>query len=170
MSITAADIYVTWLILSLEKQIFISSAENIMAIVGARTGSDVLCLEDFAKYNVAVKIATDDGSLGHHGFVTDLLRIEFAKHQDGTMPVVYACGPLPMLKSVAQICAEFGASCQVSLEENMPCGIGVCNGCVIPVLGQSDDYGSYRRICVNGPVAWAHEVDWAHWDNGAVAS
>ena len=143
---------------------------NKVAIIGARTGSEVLCLQDFADYNVPVKVATDDGTMGHRGFVTDLLKIELTRHSHGEMPLVYSCGPLPMLRAVSQICAEMGARCQVSLEENMPCGVGVCKGCVIPVLGQSDDYGSYRRICVDGPVAWSHEVDWVRWGDGATAS
>lgn len=142
--------------------------QRVIALIGARTGSEVLCTEDFARYNVPMQIATDDGSRGHQGFVTDLLEYELsqASNEDAT-PTVYACGPLSMLRSVARICLSFRAPCQVSLEENMPCGVGVCNGCVIPVLGQSDDYGSYRRICVDGPVAWAHEVDWARWQEGA---
>jgi len=141
---------------------------SIKALLGARTSSEVLCAEDFARYDVPVQIATDDGSAGHHGFVTDLLKVELEVigDKDG-MPTVYACGPLPMLRSVARICADHQAPCQISLEENMPCGVGVCNGCVIPVLGQADDYGSYRRICVDGPVAWAHEVDWSRWMDGA---
>ena len=151
----------------LASQAKINSVENVTAIIGTRTGNEVLCLEDFADYNIPVKVTTDDGTLGHRGFVTDLLRIELAKYAQSEQLMVYSCGPLPMLRAVAQVCGEFGARCQISLEENMPCGVGVCNGCVIPVLGQSDDYGSYRRICVDGPVAWAHEVDWARWGNGA---
>jgi len=156
----------------LASQVRATENASVTALIGARTGSEVLCREDFARYNVPMQIATDDGSTGHHGYVTDLLKdnlnqpkSEYSHNQTG-MPRVYACGPLPMLQAVARICADFQVECQVSLEENMPCGVGVCNGCVIPVLGQSDDYGSYRRICVDGPVAWAHEVDWARWAGG----
>ncbi len=70
-----------------------------------------------------------------------------------------------MLRAVASLCAQYDAPCQVSLEENMPCGIGVCNGCVIPVRSNGDEYSRYRRICVEGPVVWAHEVDWSHYDS-----
>ena len=143
------------------------AGQSVTALIGARTASEVLCARDFARYDVPMQVATDDGSVGHHGFVTDLLKNELENYNGQRMPMVYTCGPLPMLRSVARICADYQAPCQVSLEENMPCGVGVCNGCVIPVSGQSDDYGSYRRICVDGPVAWAHEVDWDRWAQGA---
>jgi dihydroorotate dehydrogenase electron transfer subunit len=71
-----------------------------------------------------------------------------------------------MLKAVAHLCAQFDVPCQISLEENMPCGVGVCNGCVVGVHGAGDDYGRYRRICVEGPVLWANEIDWGRLAGG----
>lgn len=133
-----------------------------VALIGARSAAELICLDDFARYDVPVEIATDDGSRGHHGRVTELLLPHLEKAQ-GAPPTVYACGPLPMLGAVSSLCQRFLAPCQVSLEENMPCGIGVCNGCVAPVVGAGDDYGRYRRICVEGPVVWAHDVDWSHF-------
>jgi dihydroorotate dehydrogenase electron transfer subunit len=138
-----------------------------LALIGARSQVEVICGEDFQSCNVPVKVATDDGSAGHRGRVTDLL--EQALRDAGAhepAPVVYACGPLPMLRAVANLARQYGVRCQVSLEENMPCGVGVCNGCVVPVQGAGDDYGSYRRICVDGPVLWADEVDWARYPGG----
>jgi dihydroorotate dehydrogenase electron transfer subunit len=96
-----------------------------------------------------------------HGRVTNLLQPMLAAlSPDEERPLVYACGPLPMLRAVASLCARFEMACQVSLEECMPCGVGVCNGCVVPVREANDDYGLYRRVCVEGPVMWAHEVAW----------
>jgi dihydroorotate dehydrogenase electron transfer subunit len=146
------------------------------ALVGARTKDELICLGIFASRGVPVQVATDDGSAGLHGLVTELL----AQHlrqiaATGTIPVsaiptgaasaedaptVYACGPLAMLRAVAALCAEFEVPCQVSLEENMPCGVGVCNGCVVRVAEAGDDYGRYKRICIEGPVMWAHEISW----------
>jgi dihydroorotate dehydrogenase electron transfer subunit len=137
--------------------------QKLLALIGARSTAEVLCQEDFASYNVPIKIATDDGSFGHHGFVTDLLTVELNADSHA---VVFACGPLPMLKAVAHLCAQFDVPCQVSLEENMPCGVGVCNGCVVGVHGAGDDYGRYRRICMEGPVIWANEIDWGRLAGG----
>jgi dihydroorotate dehydrogenase electron transfer subunit len=131
--------------------------QRVVALIGARSEAEVICREDFAKFSIPVRVATDDGSCGHHGLVTDLLEDEL---EQGGEAIVFSCGPLPMLRAVAKLCRQFKVPCQVSLEENMPCGVGVCNGCVVPVADAGDDYGRYRRICVEGPVLWAHEIDW----------
>jgi dihydroorotate dehydrogenase electron transfer subunit len=133
------------------------------ALVGARSKNDVLCGEDFSRSNVPVEVATEDGSYGHRGLVTDLLRRHLelaAKNKNPSR--VFSCGPLPMLSAVAQLCIQKNVPCQVSLEENMPCGVGICNGCVVPVVGAGDEYGRYRRVCVEGPVMRAQEIDWLH--------
>ena len=138
--------------------------QTTVALLGARSHEELICREDFARYQVLVEVATDDGSTGHQGYVTDLLKKHLEQaHQQAVLPTVFACGPLPMLQAVASLCAHWRAPCQVSLEENMPCGVGVCNGCVVPVRGAGDEYGRYRRICVDGPVLWANEVDWSHY-------
>lgn len=143
------------------------NCREMKAFIGARGRDEVVCLDDFTRATVNVQIATDDGSMGYRGRVTELLQLALESDNacGGTSlmrPTVFSCGPLPMLKAVAAICARFQIACQVSLEENMPCGVGVCNGCVVPVLTPQagDEFGRYRRICVEGPVLWAHEVDW----------
>jgi dihydroorotate dehydrogenase electron transfer subunit len=137
--------------------------QSVTALTGARSINEVICLEDFAEHDVPVHIATDDGSAGHHGFVTELLNAELEQGRDAS---IFACGPLPMLRAVAALCEKFDTRCQLSLEENMPCGVGVCNGCVVAVNGAGDDYGRYRRICVEGPVLWGHEIDWSRYEGG----
>ena len=88
-------------------------------------------------------IATDDGSLGYHGVVTDLLPVEF----EGTRHVeVFACGPPPMLEAVRLICGAFAIPAQLALESGMACGFGACFGCVVPTRD------GYVRLCVDGPV------------------
>lgn len=130
--------------------------QEVLALTGARNRDDLLCTADFERHGVKVRVATDDGSAGHHGLITDVLREELQ-----TRPAtVYSCGPWPMLRAVAKLCAELGAPCQVSLEEAMPCGIGVCNGCVVAVLDGSGDYGRYRRVCIDGPVMDGSVIDW----------
>jgi dihydroorotate dehydrogenase electron transfer subunit len=89
-------------------------------------------------------VATDDGSVGHHGLVTDLLAAEL----DGDAHVVvYACGPAAMLEGVRAICAARDVPAQLALEAGMACGFGACYGCVVPKRG-----GGYLRVCVDGPV------------------
>lgn len=136
---------------------------QVTALIGARTAGDVLCREDFERLGVPLEVATEDGSAGHRGLVTELLQ-QHLQNAPSTGTAVYSCGPLPMLRAVAALCNRFNVPCQVSLEENMPCGVGICNGCVAPVLGHGDDYSRYRRICVDGPVCWANEIDWTHWE------
>lgn len=140
-----------------------ASPISLTALIGARSQAEIICREDFERYGVPVEVATDDGREGHHGRVTDLLQKQLQQvTQDLADVTVFACGPLAMLRAVADLTARYGVRCQVSLEENMPCGLGVCNGCVVPVVDAGDDYGNYRRVCVDGPVMWANEVAWGH--------
>jgi dihydroorotate dehydrogenase electron transfer subunit len=90
-----------------------------------------------------VRLATDDGSVGHGGFVTELLVGEV--DADPTV-TVYACGPPPMLKAVRAICAEREVPAQLALETGMACGFGACFGCVVPTRH------GYVRLCIDGPV------------------
>jgi NAD(P)H-flavin reductase len=90
------------------------------------------------------RIATDDGSHGHHGLVTDLLAAEL--DADAAV-VVYACGPPPMLEAVRALCEQRAIPCQLAMESGMACGFGACFGCVVPLRE-----GGYLRLCVDGPV------------------
>jgi NAD(P)H-flavin reductase len=90
------------------------------------------------------EIATDDGSAGHHGLVTELLERALGREGAAT---VYACGPAGMLEGVRELCERAGVPAQLALESGMACGYGACFGCVVPVRG-----GGYLRVCVDGPV------------------
>jgi dihydroorotate dehydrogenase electron transfer subunit len=90
------------------------------------------------------RVATDDGSHGHHGLVTDLLAAELDADDQ---IVVYACGPPPMLEAVRAMCAARGVPNHLALESGMACGFGACFGCVVPLRA-----GGYLRLCVDGPV------------------
>jgi dihydroorotate dehydrogenase electron transfer subunit len=89
------------------------------------------------------RVATDDGSVGHHGLVTDLLQAELESEPAVT---VYSCGPPPMLEAVRAMCAARAAPAQLALESGMACGFGACFGCVVPTRA------GYLRVCVDGPV------------------
>ena len=123
------------------------------AILGFRSKDRAILLDEFDSECIDVKIATDDGSLGYHGFVDALVRQELEKehHYQG----ILACGPKPMLKSVAKVAAEFNVPCQVSMEERMGCGVGACLVCATPMKD-----GSVKHVCKDGPVFNAREVDW----------
>jgi NAD(P)H-flavin reductase len=106
-------------------------------------------------------VATDDGSAGHHGLITDLLAAELERDAHAT---VYACGPSPMLEAVRALCATAGVPAQLALEAGMACGFGACYGCVVPKRG-----GGYLRVCIDGPVIDAAELDHVDAHAGAPA-
>ena len=123
-------------------------------IVGARTECLLGCLDKFSQLGRDVRVATDDGSAGYHGLASGLLE-QCIEETGAAGPLVYACGPMPMLKAVAEITKAHGLKCQVSTEAKMACGIGACMSCVIKVRS-----GRYLRCCKEGPVFDADEVIW----------
>jgi len=101
----------------------------------------------------AATVATDDGSVGHHGLVTELLEDELDARADEVE--VYACGPPPMLEAVRELCSRHRVPAQLALESGMACGFGACFGCVVPTID------GYVRLCVDGPVLDAAKLDTA---------
>lgn len=123
------------------------------AILGFRSRDAVILEEDFRAAG-PVEVATDDGSYGTHGFVTDVL-----KRRLGDCTAVCACGPKPMLRAVAALAEAVGLPCQVSMEERMGCGIGACLVCACAL--RDDDGGTrYGHVCKDGPVFDAKDVVW----------
>ena len=129
-----------------------SEKKQIIFMIGTRTASAHSAYEGMFDEHVSVMKATDDGSAGYHGTVSDLLE----KHIESIHPsVLYTCGPHLMMKAVAVIARKKGIRCQVSLEERMACGLGACYGCAVRLRD-----GSMVRSCVDGPVFDANEVNW----------
>lgn len=126
----------------------LADGKKLQVLIGAKTESHILCEKDFKRLGCKVFIATDDGSKGHKGLVTDLLK-------DTLNAAIYACGPTGMLKAVSRIARTHGVPCQVSLEERMACGVGVCLGCPVKVKT-----GEYKMVCKDGPVFDSEEVVW----------
>lgn len=120
-------------------------------LLGFRNKTAVVMEDEFLANSQELKIATDDGSHGHHGFVTELLKEILATQK---VSRVYTCGPTPMMKLVSQICVENNIPVQVSLEERMGCGVGACVTCTCTVNGQR------KRVCKDGPVFNGSEVEW----------
>ena len=145
-------------------------SDRVALLVGGGIGAaPILCLHDeiggqvmlgfrSAEYAAAATlfggepaVATDDGSVGHHGLVTDLLRVELERDAAGL--AVFACGPPPMLEAVRALCAERDVRAQLALESGMACGYGACFGCVVPTRS------GYVRLCVDGPVLDAADLE-----------
>jgi dihydroorotate dehydrogenase electron transfer subunit len=119
------------------------------ALLGFRSASHA---EAAALFGGTHKVVTDDGSVGRQAFVTELLRQELDADPGAT---VFACGPPPMLEAVRALCAERAVPAQLALESGMACGYGACFGCVVPTRD------GYVRLCVDGPVLDAAELDTA---------
>lgn len=121
-------------------------------ILGAREKVELEpLLHDFKQFGLPILTATDDGSLGHHGLVIEVL-------ESVELPgdcLVYCCGPEPMMDGIRQFCKPKGVSCQVSVESVMACGMGACLGCSKP-----SKKGTYTHVCLNGPVYEAEELVW----------
>lgn len=127
---------------------------NIRLLLGARTKNELYLVNEFNKMGLTPLVATDDGSEGHHGLVTDLLEETLAEKTNWT---VYACGPHPMLKAVAKICEKRQRPCQVSLETMMACGLAACLGCTVTSTNPEQPY---LHVCKDGPVFEAGDIQW----------
>lgn len=122
-------------------------------IVGYRDEHTFL-KEDLAEYG-SVYVATEDGSVGSRGNVMDAIR-ENALRAD----MIFACGPMPMLRAIKHYAAEAGIPAYISLEEHMACGVGACLGCVVKTKERdAHSHVNNARICTDGPVFEAGEVE-----------
>jgi dihydroorotate dehydrogenase electron transfer subunit len=122
--------------------------------LGARSKDELVHLEELERWGARLVVTTDDGSAGHQGLVTEVFLKEIENQDvDFGKLAVYACGPPLMLRRMAQIAKKFDFSCQVSLENHMACGVGVCWGCAVKRVD-----GTYARVCADGPVFDAREL------------
>jgi dihydroorotate dehydrogenase electron transfer subunit len=125
-----------------------NAVSGLTIMIGARTKGHAIGEKEFQKLGLKVRLATEDGTKGHKGPVTDLLK------ETSGRPTIYACGPKPMLKAVAKFAARHDIPCQVSLEEYVACGIGTCLGCAVKTRS------GYKLVCKDGPVFDAKEIIW----------
>ena len=124
-------------------------------LIGARGREELWGTEIFEALGAEVRHATDDGSLGQKGLVTELLREEMRRQRNFE---IFSCGPMPMLSKVAELCIAARINGQAAVETIMGCGFGICMGCPIaPAMGVNT-YGRYLLACVDGPVFRADEV------------
>ncbi|MCI0493785.1 dihydroorotate dehydrogenase electron transfer subunit [candidate division KSB1 bacterium] len=122
---------------------------------GNKSKDEICAIQDFNELGVAHFLATEDGSAGLKGRVTELIS---AKNSVLAQPnsMIYACGPNPMLQRIKELMAMMGKTCQVSLETLMACGFGVCLGCVVNSTSASNPY---KYVCKDGPVFYTSEID-----------
>jgi dihydroorotate dehydrogenase electron transfer subunit len=132
-------------------------ATSATLLYGVRSAALAAGVDDFERAGIAVELATDDGSAGHHGFVTELLD---ARLHRGERPArVVGCGPPAMLAALTRLVARHDIPCDLSLENHMACGFGACFSCVAPIR-QPDGSVDLRRVCVEGPIFPAAAVAW----------
>ena len=132
--------------------------ENIFVCLGAREEKLLLCREDFMDLGVSLCVATDDGSFGIKGFVTDSVKMILENNKKTVS--LYSCGPAVMMKNLYNLCKDYDSvkDIQCSMEHIMACGVGVCNGCVLKI--KENDREIYKRVCKDGPVFRGAEIVW----------
>ncbi|OHB82259.1 MAG: dihydroorotate dehydrogenase [Planctomycetes bacterium RBG_16_64_12] len=130
-------------------------AKKVTLCYGVRSNEYFAAVEDFERAGVEVRLSTEDGTRGHPGLVTDLVRP--AAEESPLAARIVCCGPEPMMEATARIARQLRLPCHVSLETPMACGIGICFSCVARVRDGSGGW-DYRRTCVEGPVFDAEEI------------
>ncbi|HEY1489477.1 MAG TPA: dihydroorotate dehydrogenase electron transfer subunit, partial [Verrucomicrobiae bacterium] len=135
------------------------SPQKGIVFVGGRRRVDILCEKEFAALDWEVRATTEDGSHGEKGLVTQplLAEIQNSKFKIQNLKL-FACGPTPMLKAVGKIAEDFNLPAELSMDEHMCCGTGVCLTCVIPV--KTGEGWEYQRTCTEGPVFDSREIVW----------
>jgi dihydroorotate dehydrogenase electron transfer subunit len=132
-------------------------ASSATLLYGVRTAALAAGVDDFQRAGIAVELATDDGTAGHRGYVTDLLAGRLERNERPAK--VLGCGPPAMLAALSRLAARHGIACELSLENHMACGFGACFSCVAPIR-QPDGAVDLRRVCVEGPIFRASDVVW----------
>ena len=130
--------------------------KTVNTYLGFRNKELVVLEDEFSKVSSQLTLTTDDGSYGKSGFAIDFLKQDI---EEGKIDSIYACGPLPMLKAVRNLSIEKQIPCQISLEEKMGCGLGVCLGCAVKTAQSTKEVPQYVHVCKAGPVFDANYVE-----------
>jgi len=138
---------------------FKSVNNHITTILGARTKELLILEEELRQISDELYVVTDDGSYGRKGFVTDILEELFRSHQNNGYQLVYAVGPIAMMKKVSEICTSWGVKSVVSLNALMVDGTGMCGCCRVTVKGET------KFTCIDGPEFPGEFVDWEELEN-----
>ena len=128
---------------------------NLNVYLGFRDKSLVTCEKEFEEIGLnKLVVTTDDGSYKEKGFAIDFMKKDI---EENKVDMIFACGPLPMLRAIRQYAIDNNIPCQISLEERMGCGIGACLGCAVKVI--SGEEPRFGHVCKEGPVFNAKDVE-----------
>jgi dihydroorotate dehydrogenase electron transfer subunit len=130
-------------------------------LLGARTKAELWGESELSRLGGKIKIATDDGSAGEKGFVTNLLA-RWLEQNRNSRACVLACGPMAMLHVVARLCTSAEIDAQIALETMMGCGFGICMGCPVEPAEGVENFGRYYLACMDGPVFPATAIRFRH--------
>ena len=130
--------------------------KNVNIYLGFRNKDLVVLEKEFKEVSDKLVITTDDGSYAEKGFAIDFMKKDI---EEKKVDCIFACGPLPMLKAVREYAIENNIPCQISLEEKMACGLGVCLGCAVKTTKSSKENPEYWHVCKAGPVFQAKDVE-----------
>lgn len=133
-----------------------NEGKNVNIYLGFRNKYLIVLENEFKNISTNFILTTDDGSYSKKGFAIDFLKQDI---ESGRIDSIYACGPLPMLKAVQKLALEKNIFCQISLEEKMACGLGVCLGCAVKTSDSFKDAPQYKHVCKNGPVFNAKDIE-----------
>ncbi|GAQ25712.1 dihydroorotate dehydrogenase electron transfer subunit [Tepidanaerobacter syntrophicus] len=141
-------------ILYLAKKIALKSNSSASVILGFTTESEIFGTDYLKCPGINLSITTDDGSFGYKGFPTDILENLLKSWKNAAPPIIYACGPKPLLVKIKEITQRENILAYLSLEQRMACGVGACLGCSV-----KSSFGGYKKVCKDGPVFKACEVE-----------
>ena len=144
----------TYPLYELAKQL--KEKSDVTMYMGFRNKELVSLEKEFEQSCKKLVLTTDDGSYREKGYAIEYLKEDIKKEKPD---IIFACGPLPMLKAIRELSINENIPCQISLEERMGCGIGACLGCAVKTAGSSKDEPKYIHVCKQGPVFWANEVE-----------
>jgi dihydroorotate dehydrogenase electron transfer subunit len=140
----------------------VKKVDSATLLYGVRSSDLAAGVDDFMRAGIAVELATDDGSSGHHGYVTDLLAARLVRGERPSR--VVGCGPPAMLAVLSKLVDRYDVPCDLSMENHMACGFGACFSCVAPIR-QADGSSDLRRVCVEGPIFSSRDVVWTGPDH-----
>lgn len=129
---------------------------SIRSFLGFKRKQEIICQEDFSGKKLTLQIATEDGSSGYKGLVSELLQDYLQETFSTSELAMYACGPKKLLEVVARLSFDYGIFSQVSMEEIIGCGVGACRGCVV------EGVAGYMRVCQEGPVFDTRNILWGY--------